>query len=77
MDKEEFTRKLSGTDMNEDEVTLLFHILDLSRDGHIYTSDFRSMESLAGYQSRQQLFETSKSKGEEKQDESPVKRGSG
>ena len=77
MDKEEFTRKLSGANMNEDEVTLLFHILDLSRDGYIYTSDFRSMESLAGHQPRQQLCETSKPKGEERQNESPVKRGSG
>ena len=73
MDKEEFMRKLSGANMNEDEVTLLFHILDLSRDGYIFTSDFRSMESLAGYQSRQQLSETSKSKGDERQDESSVK----
>ena len=77
MDKEEFMRKLSGANMNEDEVTLLFHILDLSRDGYIYTSDFRSMESLTGHQSREQLCETSKSKGDERQDESPVKRGSG
>ena len=55
MDKEEFTQKLSGAKMSQDEVDLLFHILDLSRDGYLYTSDFRSMERLAGYQSSHQL----------------------
>mmetsp|Transcript_36645 Transcript_36645/g.80157 ORF Transcript_36645/g.80157 Transcript_36645/m.80157 type:complete len:576 (+) Transcript_36645:469-2196(+) len=49
MNKAEFKEKLSecrpsGT-VNEDEINLLFHILDLSRDGYIYTSDFRSIES--------------------------------
>lgn len=55
MDKEEFTQKLSESKMSQDEVDLLFHILDLSRDGYLYTSDFRSMESLAGYQTSHQL----------------------
>ena len=55
MDKEEFTQKLSGATLSQEEIDLLFHILDLSRDGYLYTSDFRSMESLAGYQTSRQL----------------------
>ena len=55
MDKEEFTRRLSGAKMNQDEINLLFHTLDLSRDGYFNTSDFRSMEKLAGYHSSRQL----------------------
>ena len=54
MDKEEFTQKLSGATLSQEEIDLLFHILDLSRDGYLYTSDFRSMENLAGYQSSRQ-----------------------
>lgn len=53
MDKAKFIEKLSecrpGDKIIEDEVNLLFHILDLSRDGYIYTSDFRSIESFAGH----------------------------
>ena len=50
MNKAEFKDKLSecrpsSMEVNEDELNLLFHILDLSRDGYIYTSDFRSIES--------------------------------
>lgn len=50
MDKADFKEKLSECSpssgaINEDELNLLFHILDLSRDGYIYTSDFRSIES--------------------------------
>lgn len=68
MDKEEFTQKLSGAKMCQDEVDLLFHILDLSRDGYLHTSDFRSMESLAGYQSSHQLQvgQENKSQGNER-----------
>ena len=65
MDKEEFTQKLSGTNMSQDEVDLLFHILDLSRDGYLYTSDFRSMESLAGHQSSHQLQAGQENKSQE------------
>lgn len=49
MNKAEFKEKLSecrpSDTVNEDEINLLFHILDLSQDGYIYTSDFRSIES--------------------------------
>lgn len=65
MDKEEFTQKLSGANMSQDEVDLLFHILDLSRDGYLYTSDFRSMENLAGYQSSRQLQAGQENKSQE------------
>ena len=51
MDKKEFTFRLSECrpidSIKQQEVDFLFHILDGSQDGHLYTSDFRSIENFS------------------------------